>query len=65
MKVKDGKTSGDGEGKRAYQRPEIMSMSSTDLLELLGPAHGYGRTPGTGTGSGVSGNPSTFGFDKG
>ena len=62
MKGKDRETSGGGEGKRVYQRPEIMSMSSTDLLELLGPAHGYGRAPGTGTS--VSNGAGTFGFDK-
>ena len=35
--------------KSAYRRPEILSLTSEEILEVLGPAQGYGGdafTPG-------------------
>jgi hypothetical protein len=65
MKDKDRKTPNGARGERSYQRPEIMSMSSTDLLELLGPAHGYGRSGGSGAGSSMGKEAGALGFNKG
>ena len=62
---RDRKVGGENEPRRAYAAPEIVSLSSSDLLELLGPAQGYG-TGGGGRGStGMSGDPSRLGFNKG
>jgi hypothetical protein len=49
-------------GRSTYAAPEIVSLSSSDLLELLGPAQGYGA--GTGTGTSVSDDPTGVGFNK-
>jgi hypothetical protein len=49
-------------GRSTYAAPEIVSLSSADLLELLGPAQGYGS--GTGSGTSVSEDPSGIGFKK-
>jgi hypothetical protein len=47
MKTRDRKVTGSSEVTRSeYQTPEVVSMNSTDLLELLGPAQGYGSGGG-------------------
>ena len=47
MKSRDQKTSGGDGAPGAYRTPEMVSMNSADLLEILGPAQGYGAGPGS------------------
>jgi hypothetical protein len=47
---------------RGYQRPEIQSYTSRELLEILGPARGYENAGGDG--SGIGSGFSTLGVRK-
>jgi hypothetical protein len=43
-------------GPREYRTPKVTTITSAELLEILGPAQGYGGRGG-GTGSGKTGIP--------
>ena len=66
MKTRNQNVTGTTEAVRSeYRTPEVVSMNSADLLELLGPAQGYGGTPGTRGGESVNSGTGLPGFNKG